>query len=90
MSVNFENFIERSVIFSTGRILEPPLAELQTAGSGLYSDVDYVTRDLIFRTLRDTGWVIGGPTGAAARLGMKRTSLQSKMKRLGNFRPNPG
>lgn len=84
-----ENFIERSVILSTGRILEPPLAELQTTGSGLDSDVDHVTRDLIFRTLRDTGWVIGGPTGAAARLGMKRTSLQSKMKRLGINRPSP-
>ncbi len=78
-----ENFIERSVILSTGRRLEAPLSELQFSSDNAPSTLDHASRDLILRTLRDTGWVIGGPGGAAARLGMKRTSLQSRMKRLG-------
>jgi len=44
-------------------------------------------RDQILRTLRDTRWVIGGPDGAAARLGLKRTTLTSKIKKLGLSRP---
>ena len=44
-------------------------------------------QSLISRTLEDTGWIIGGPDGAAARLGLPRTSLLSKMKKLGIFRP---
>lgn len=44
-------------------------------------------RDHILRTLRETGWILGGPKGAAARLAMKRTTLQSKMKKLGIERP---
>jgi formate hydrogenlyase transcriptional activator len=44
-------------------------------------------RDHIVRILRETGWVLGGPNGAAARLAMKRTTLQSKMKKLGISRP---
>ena len=44
-------------------------------------------RKHILRALKDTNWVIGGPTGAAARLGMKRTSLHSLVKRLGITRP---
>jgi formate hydrogenlyase transcriptional activator len=44
-------------------------------------------RDHIIRVLRETGWVLGGPNGAAARLAMKRTTLQSKMKKLGISRP---
>ena len=44
-------------------------------------------QSLISRTLEDTGWIIGGPDGAAARLGQPRTSLLSKMKKLGIFRP---
>ena len=80
-----ENFIERAVILSRGKILEAPLAELRSADrtAGETSDIEKATRDLILKTLRQAGWVIGGPEGAAARLGMKRTSLQSKMKRLG-------
>jgi transcriptional regulator with GAF, ATPase, and Fis domain len=48
------------------------------------------TRSLILRILEDTGWVIGGPDGAAARLGLPRTSLISKMKKLGISRPRNG
>jgi formate hydrogenlyase transcriptional activator len=84
-----ENFIERSVILSTGSVLEPPLAELQSTGhNGAQSSaIARSTHELILKTLRETDWIIGGPEGAAARLGMKRTSLQSKMKRLGIVRP---
>jgi transcriptional regulator of acetoin/glycerol metabolism len=45
------------------------------------------TRALILHSLRATGWVIGGPGGAAARLGLKRTTLYQKMKKLGISRP---
>jgi formate hydrogenlyase transcriptional activator len=44
-------------------------------------------RDHILGVLRETAWVLGGPNGAAARLGMKRTTLQSKMKKLNISRP---
>ena len=45
-------------------------------------------REHILGVLRDTGWVLGGPKGAAARLGMKRSTLRWKMKRLGISRPD--
>jgi formate hydrogenlyase transcriptional activator len=45
-------------------------------------------REHILKALRDTNWVIGGAAGAAARLGMKRTTLQSKMQKLGIARPS--
>jgi formate hydrogenlyase transcriptional activator len=45
-------------------------------------------REHILRALRDTNWVIAGPSGAAARLGMKRTTLQSRMAKLGISRPS--
>jgi DNA-binding NtrC family response regulator len=91
-----ENFIERSVILSSDSALEPPLAELeqQRLASPL-PDLDYKSiklreaqRDHILRTLRDTKWRIGGREGAAARLGVKRTTLQSLVKRLGIDRPD--
>ncbi|MFZ1842902.1 MAG: helix-turn-helix domain-containing protein, partial [Nitrospira sp.] len=44
-------------------------------------------REQVLRVLRDTHWVIGGPDGAAARLGLKRTTLTSKIKKLGLSRP---
>jgi formate hydrogenlyase transcriptional activator len=44
-------------------------------------------RELIIRALRNSGWVVGGPKGAAARLGMKRSMLYWKMKKLGISRP---
>jgi len=88
-----ENFIERSVILSTGLVLEAPLSEL-TVGSNPASTrgsaLDESERQLILKVLREVDWVIGGPAGAATRLGMKRTSLQSRMKRLGIVRPKPG
>jgi formate hydrogenlyase transcriptional activator len=82
-----ENFIERSVILSPANILNAPLAELrqQKALSEANSDWPLVrlTRNHIIETLRECGGLISGPTGAAARLGLKRTTLQSKIERLG-------
>jgi DNA-binding NtrC family response regulator len=91
-----ENFIERSVILSSDSALEPPLAELeqQRTASSL-PEVDHrfiklreAQREHVLRTLEDAKWRIGGREGAAARLGMKRTTLQSLVKRLGIERPD--
>jgi formate hydrogenlyase transcriptional activator len=85
-----ENFIERSVILSDASELRPPLGELtqQRGLSATLSETKPTTRteaerEHILRTLKDTKWMIGGPSGAAARLGMKRTTLHSLVKRLG-------
>jgi formate hydrogenlyase transcriptional activator len=81
-----ENFIERSVILTTGTALNAPLAELRAkpgeneAGHG---SLETLEREHIVRTLRETGGVIAGLRGAAVRLGLKRTTLQSRMQRLG-------
>jgi formate hydrogenlyase transcriptional activator len=79
-----ENFIERSVILTDGTALRAPLAEFQaeTSGSAEHS-LEGTEREHIIRVLRETDGVISGPTGAARRLGLKRTTLQSKMQRLG-------
>ena len=47
-------------------------------------------RALILETLEQAGWIVGGPRGAAGKLGLKRTTLLAKMKRLGISRPIPG
>lgn len=80
-----QNFIERAVILTPGPTLRPPLSELKRLAaprtrSGTLEDVE---REHILQTLQDTKWVVGGPRGAAARLGLKRTSLVYKMQRLG-------
>ena len=78
-----ENFIERSVILSEGTVLNVPLSELRPA-FGVHHDatLESVEREHILRVLRDTGGVISGLHGAAIRLGMKRTTLQSKMQKM--------
>jgi len=80
-----ENFIERSVILSQGPILRVPLVELNLAAEDAHSDstLESLQRENIIRVLRETGGVLGGPRGAAARLGLKRTTLQYKMQKLG-------
>ncbi len=90
-----QNFIERAVILSPGKVLRPPLSELKAPAadpSPSASDPDAasnattlkeVERHHILQTLVKTNWVIGGPRGAAARLGLQRTTLLSKMQRLG-------
>jgi formate hydrogenlyase transcriptional activator len=79
-----ENFIERSVILTDGTALRAPLADFQseTLNPAEHSLED-TERQHIIRVLRETDGLIGGPTGAAQRLGLKRTTLQSKMQRLG-------
>ncbi len=80
-----ENFLERAVILSRGPVLRVPLAELETADEpSRASDATLKTteRDHILRILRETKGLIAGPKGAAARLGLKRTTLNSKLKKL--------
>lgn len=82
-----ENFIERSVILSEGRCLMPPLAELKQESPRSTPDAEATLRDRerehIIEILRQTRGALSGPAGAAARLGVKRTTLQYKMQRLG-------
>jgi formate hydrogenlyase transcriptional activator len=82
-----ENFIERSVILSEGGRLNPPLAELREEISMQTTDSDLTLRERerehIVEILRQTRGVLSGPGGAATRLGLKRTTLQYKMQRLG-------
>lgn len=80
-----ENFIERAVILSRGPVLHVSRTELKPPVESSSGDATLETaeREHILRILREANWVIGGPNGAAARLGMKRTTLQSKMTRLG-------
>jgi formate hydrogenlyase transcriptional activator len=85
-----ENLIERAVILSRGPALHVPLPEERLSGEGPSASpvtLEAAEREHILRTLRDTDWVIAGPHGAAARLGMKRTTLQSRMAKLGISRP---
>ncbi len=87
-----ENFVERSVILTPGSVLQVPLSELMAPlderNSDTLRDKD---RERIIRTLRECKGQIGGPDGAAARLGLKRTTLQSKLIHLGidpgDYRP---
>ena len=85
-----ENFLERAVILTRGPVLYVPLAELETkveeafeSAAAESSTLHEAEREHILRVLRETGGQIGGPDGAAARLGLKRTTLNSKMKKLG-------
>ena len=79
-----QNFIERAVIMTTGAVLRPRLAELRMqAVSGEVRTLADAERAHIVSTLRETNWVVGGPGGAAARLGLPRTSLIARMQRLG-------
>jgi formate hydrogenlyase transcriptional activator len=80
-----ENFIERSVILTAGSVLRAPLAEL-TALVESPEDrgtLEHLEREYILRALRETGGVIAGNHGAAARLGLKRTTLQSRIQKMG-------
>jgi formate hydrogenlyase transcriptional activator len=85
-----QNLIERAVIRSDNGVLPNPLPPSETNGTPAVTPKgtlrDYEAT-LILQTLRAAGGIIGGPRGAAARLGLKRTTLVSKMKRLGIYRP---
>jgi formate hydrogenlyase transcriptional activator len=82
-----QNFIERAVIMSTGRVLRPALADLKylikhspSASIVFFMEAE---RDHILEALRETNWVVGGRRGAAALLGMARSTLFDKMRKLG-------
>jgi transcriptional regulator with GAF, ATPase, and Fis domain len=86
-----QNLIERAVILSNDGILpntlpitEPDHRAVVSPGATTLRDSE---RTLILRTLETVGWVIGGPKGAAAKLGLKRTTLIHKMQKLGISRP---
>jgi formate hydrogenlyase transcriptional activator len=81
-----ENFIERSVILTQGSVLRAPLSELampEEAVETQHANLEAAEREHILRVLREAKGMIGGPGGAAERLGLKRTTLNSKMKKLG-------
>jgi formate hydrogenlyase transcriptional activator len=83
-----QNFIERAVILSPDSILRAPVAELEPFHTHREQEVvlnglSEVERDHIVRALEASNWVIGGRNGAAERLGMKRTSLLYRMRKLG-------
>ncbi|MCU1240476.1 MAG: hypothetical protein JWO71_1202 [Candidatus Acidoferrum typicum] len=86
-----QNFIERSVILSAGTVLSPPLGELKRSPEPASSSavtLEEVERDHIRKTLEQTHWVVAGPNGAAARLGIKRSTLYFRMQKLGISRVN--
>jgi formate hydrogenlyase transcriptional activator len=91
-----QNLVERAVILSRDGVLPNPLQKRQPGPILLSSNAqssplsmtwEDSDRALILETLEQTGWIVGGPRGAAAKLGLKRTTLLAKMRRLGISRP---
>ena len=87
-----QNVVERAVIVSKGSELRVPLSDLKskaitTEESTAGGTLDEVERAHILATLKQTRWVLSGPNGAADRLGLNRSTLQFRMKRLGINRP---
>ena len=83
-----QNVIERAVILTRGTTLQVPSGDLRSATDGEVVTLADAERAHIERMLRGACWVLGGPDGAAARLGMKRSTLHWKMKKLGISRPD--
>jgi transcriptional regulator with GAF, ATPase, and Fis domain len=86
-----QNMIERAVILSNHGVLPNPLPAGETQDVVILPTTTTLKdseRNLILRTLESVGWVIGGRKGAAAKLGLKRTTLIHKMQKLGIFRPS--
>lgn len=94
-----QNVIERAVILSSGSVLHVALSDLKTNGTSLPNPenrhapqgnmqrvLEETERKQILAALEETGWVVAGPKGAAARLGMKRSTLQVRMQKLGIVR----
>jgi formate hydrogenlyase transcriptional activator len=87
-----QNFIERAVILSPHIVLRAPTSELEPFSASRepnlhMTGLEEVERDHIVRALEASNWVVGGRNGAAERLGMKRTSLVYKIRKLGIGRP---
>jgi formate hydrogenlyase transcriptional activator len=89
-----QNFIERAVILSKTTTLQAPLGELERladkGSSPRVRTLAVTDRDQILKALTATNWVLGGPGGAAERLGLKRTTLLYRMRGLGIRRPESG
>jgi len=86
-----QNFIERSVILTSGNLLHPPLTSLKSAATAESTGaitLEDAERDHIHKILEQTRWVVSGPNGAAARLGIKRSTLYFRMQKLGISRTN--
>jgi transcriptional regulator with GAF, ATPase, and Fis domain len=94
-----QNLVERSVILVRDGVLPNPLQKSQREpiipilhrlrGFESSMSLEDSDRALIVETLEQAGWIVGGPRGAAAKLGLKRTTLLAKMRRLGISRPIP-
>jgi len=87
-----QNLIERAVIVSPGPVLQVPLDDLRSGAlpspeSGQRQTLEASERALILATLKETRWVLAGPKGAAMRLGLNRSTLAFRMKKLGIVRP---
>ena len=87
-----ENVIERAVILSPGSVLRVPLRDVRTRITPGHSSersetLEEVERKHILTTLKETRWVLSGPRGAATRLGLNRSTLHFRMKKLGIVRP---
>jgi len=87
-----QNLVERAVVLSRDSVLQVPLQQLRNpaarpsdrGGSRTLADAE---REHILATLRETEWVLSGPNGAATRLGINRSTLQFRMRKLGLVRP---
>jgi len=86
-----ENAIERAAILTNGPVLRVPASEFRARVIASPGDetLEVTEREAILRALHATNWVLGGPNGAAARLGLKRTTLQARMRKLGIRRGLP-
>jgi formate hydrogenlyase transcriptional activator len=91
-----QHFIERAVILSPGHTLHAPLTELTATIQRIqaayekpsrHGTLREIEREAILQALLESNWVVGGPHGAAAKLGLRRTTLSSRMEKLGISRP---
>jgi len=87
-----QNLVERAMILTKGPVLRVPLDELKAhaahaAGSSRRQTLQEAEREHVLATLEETRWVLGGANGAAARLGLNRSTLQFRLKKLGIARP---
>jgi formate hydrogenlyase transcriptional activator len=93
-----QNLIERAVVLCPGPVLRVPVCDVHHRTTAVphgghlsqHQTLDEIQRVHILQTLKETKWVLGGPKGAALRLGMNRSTLQFRMKKLGIVRPGRG
>jgi formate hydrogenlyase transcriptional activator len=90
-----QNLIERAVILSPGEVLQVPVSEIDegigsATSRGSHQTLEESERGHILATLKETRWILSGPRGAATRLGINRSTLQFRMRKLGIERPTLG